>query len=264
MTEKSAVKDGAGKTVKETVARELLNGAFVAIPSNREALVMASKSFPTPGEVFGKAGARNSKTDTEHIQAIHDHALALGAIPSDDTGATIGTMGGKSVDSQRLASAKSALVATGYFKADQVGDDIAPRIIELASALGLEGATGKSIQGSLEATQDRVRDALQDANPNSYVWLRGTLPDYVVFELSEIDGPECETYKQTYTDDGATVTLTGEPVAVDLAEVVTPDADPEADASEAPAVEKDALSDEVALKYQALMFEVAAATLSVE
>ena len=59
-----------GKTVAE---RELLNGAFVAIPSNREALVLASKGV--------KAGARNSKSDVEHIQAIHDHALALGAIP---------------------------------------------------------------------------------------------------------------------------------------------------------------------------------------
>lgn len=51
--------------------RELLNGAFVAVPSNREALVLASKGL--------KAGARNSASDAEHIQAIHDHAVALGA-----------------------------------------------------------------------------------------------------------------------------------------------------------------------------------------
>lgn len=67
MSEK-AEKDG-----KTVATRELLNGAFVAIPSNREALVLASKS--------AKAGARNSKSDAEHIQAIHDHALALGAMP---------------------------------------------------------------------------------------------------------------------------------------------------------------------------------------
>lgn len=60
-----------GKSVAE---RELLNGAFVAIPSNREALVLASKGI--------KAGARNSSGDMEHIQAIHDHAVALGATPS--------------------------------------------------------------------------------------------------------------------------------------------------------------------------------------
>ncbi|TFB96531.1 MULTISPECIES: hypothetical protein [unclassified Cryobacterium] len=48
--------------------RELLNGAFVAIPSNREALVLSSKS-----------GARNSKTDAAAVQGIHDHAAMLGA-----------------------------------------------------------------------------------------------------------------------------------------------------------------------------------------
>lgn len=67
MSEKTE-KDG-----KTTATRELLNGAFVAIPSNREALVLSSKS--------AKAGARNSKSDAELIQAIHDHALALGAVP---------------------------------------------------------------------------------------------------------------------------------------------------------------------------------------
>ena len=56
--------------------RELLNGAFVAIPSNREALVLSSK-----------AGARNSKSDAASVQAIHDAAFGLGAnctIPEGD------------------------------------------------------------------------------------------------------------------------------------------------------------------------------------
>lgn len=70
MSEKSQQKDGTSKTV-----RELLNGAFVAIPSNREALILSSKSLEA------KAGARNSATDAAHVQAIHDHALALGADP---------------------------------------------------------------------------------------------------------------------------------------------------------------------------------------
>lgn len=108
MTEKEDVKDASGKTVKTTSQRELLNGAFVAIPSNREALVLSSKGIPSPADVFGKAGARNSKSDAEHIQAIHDHALALGATPADTTGAALESMGGKSVtfatfkDVQRL------------------------------------------------------------------------------------------------------------------------------------------------------------------
>jgi hypothetical protein len=51
--------------------RELLNGAFVAIPSNREALVLASKGV--------KTGARNSAADAKQIQSIHDTASSLGA-----------------------------------------------------------------------------------------------------------------------------------------------------------------------------------------
>jgi hypothetical protein len=65
MTEKTE-KDGATE-----VTRELLNGAFVAIPSNREALVLASKGM--------KAGARNSAADLSGIQSIHDMATSLGA-----------------------------------------------------------------------------------------------------------------------------------------------------------------------------------------
>lgn len=63
MTEKTE-KDGKKGTV-----RELLNGAFVSIPSNREALVLSSK-----------AGARNSSTDMGMIQAIHDNSADLGAM----------------------------------------------------------------------------------------------------------------------------------------------------------------------------------------
>jgi len=59
-------KDGKPATV-----RELLNGAFVAIPSNREALVLASKGL--------KAGARNSATDSAHLQTAHDHLVEAGA-----------------------------------------------------------------------------------------------------------------------------------------------------------------------------------------
>ena len=65
MSEKTQ-KDGSTVSV-----RELLNGAFVSIPSNREALVLSSKSL--------KAGARNSKADAEKVQGIHDTAAALGA-----------------------------------------------------------------------------------------------------------------------------------------------------------------------------------------
>jgi hypothetical protein len=174
--------------------RELLNGAFVAVPSNREALVLASKSL--------KAGARNSKSDAEHIQAIHDHAAALGATHDATTDDT-----------------KSAA-----------------------------RVTVKSVEGSLEAVQDRARDALNDAYAtNAYVWLRATLPDLLVFEISVEDSSETETYQQSYTDDGSVITLTGERTAVDLAEIVKPDpdedAEPAAEADDAAAAKAAAASD---------------------
>jgi hypothetical protein len=165
MTEKTK-KDG-----KTVATRELLNGAFVAVPSNREALVLSSKGM--------KAGARNSAADLAAIQGIHDHATALGA--------------------------------------DCSGAKAASRSVEF-----------KSVAGSLEATQDRVRDALEDAYPDNYVWLRATLPDFVVFELTAVDSPDSDTFKQSYTDDGSVVTLSGDATPVDLAEIVKPDPDEDA------------------------------------
>lgn len=70
MNTKEPTKDG--RTVNK---RELLNAAIVAIPSNREALVTSAKS------ISEKTGARNSQSDMVHVQAIHDHAIALGADP---------------------------------------------------------------------------------------------------------------------------------------------------------------------------------------
>lgn len=191
MSEKTE-KDG-----KSVAQRELLNGAFVAIPSNREALVLASKG--------AKAGARNSASDLAAIQEIHDAAMSLGADCAPTKVAHI------EVDvKDAIASAKP---------------------IELMEIL--QSAAGKSVAGSLEATQDRVRDALEDAYPDSYAWLRATLPDYIVFELSAVDGPDSDTYKQSYTDDGSVVTLTGDRTPVDMAEVVVPD--PDEDESAEPA-----------------------------
>lgn len=179
MSSRSPMKDG-----KQTVTRELLNGAFVAIPSLREALVLSSKG--------AKAGARNSAADFEHIQNAHDQLVAVGA--------------------------------------------------ECAPLKSVSGATTKSIVGSLEATQDRARDALNDAyaGPGIYVWLRATLPTSLVFEVDD-DSSDRETYQQDYTDDGAVVTLVGERRSVDVAEVVTSDPDEASEPAEetpAPAADK--------------------------
>lgn len=166
MSEKSS-KDGVA-----AVTRELLNGAFVAIPSNREALVLSSKGL--------KAGARNSKADADGIQSIHDNAVLLGA-----------ACGGE----------KSA-----------------------------HRTEFKALAGSLEAVQERASQALRAAL-DDWAWLRGTVPDgngggYLVYE------GEGGTFQQGFTDDGKTVTLTGEPEPVSVQEVVSGNAAPSEDDGE--------------------------------
>jgi hypothetical protein len=59
--------------VPHIVSAELLNGAFVPIPSNREAVVLTAKAFEE------KAGSRNNGKDADRLQAIHDLAVENGA-----------------------------------------------------------------------------------------------------------------------------------------------------------------------------------------
>jgi hypothetical protein len=191
MSEKSSQKDG-----KQVITRELLNGAFVAVPSNREALVLASKGM--------KVGARNSASDMEHVQAMHDHAAAMGAACP-------------------------------------------------TPAKSVRTATLKSVDGSLEATQDRARDALSDAYPGIYTYLRATVPDgagggTLVFGVEDKDTYETESFKQDYTDDGSVITLVGERSAVDLVEIIKPDPD---ESAEPPAAADDAAAEVAAAKSAA-------------
>lgn len=169
---------------KTGTVRELLNGAFVAVPSNREALVLAAKAL---GQ---KAGARNSRTDAEHIQAIHDHALALGAQPdaSDDTGAAEGTVGGKAIQRRMVAA--------------------------------------KAVAGSYEQRQQAISDALSAAYPDPdkgyiYAYPLATFDDSVVYRVSG-DTDDRGQWQASYTvaEDGS-ITL-GEPVRVNMVEQVVP------------------------------------------
>lgn len=64
-------KDG----VQHIVKAELLNGAFVPIPSNRESVVLSAKSY----DDALKAGARNSTKDSERLQTAHDLLVQNGA-----------------------------------------------------------------------------------------------------------------------------------------------------------------------------------------
>lgn len=94
---KTDQKDGTRR-----VERELLNGAFVAVPANPAAVVLASKSLSPAGSILdnitgvlgSKVGARNSSADSKAIQAIHDASSTLGAScpdPSMGDGPTAGT-----------------------------------------------------------------------------------------------------------------------------------------------------------------------------
>ena len=64
---KTETKDGVPHITKA----ELLNGAFVPVPANREAVVVNVKA--------AKVGSRNSGTDQERLQQIHDLAVDNGA-----------------------------------------------------------------------------------------------------------------------------------------------------------------------------------------
>lgn len=162
MTEKSTQKDGTTKQV-----RELLNGAFVAIPSNREALVLSSKA----AVVSEKAGARNSKSDAERIQAIHDHALALGAKPGpeDDTGAERGATGGKSVGTATTPA--SADADDDPAQAAQGLDGVIDAMAALVNGQDLTGlpewaAQALSMIPAAEATADELLEDMGVDDPD--------------------------------------------------------------------------------------------------
>ncbi len=76
----------AGKGPGAKTVRELLNGAFVAVPSNRDALVLSHKG------VTQKVGQRNSASDMTAIQNAHDLLSSLGA-ECDTSGETSETTG---------------------------------------------------------------------------------------------------------------------------------------------------------------------------
>lgn len=170
------IKSGKGAGAKSM--RELLNGAFVAVPANTEAKVLESKSFDL------KVGARNSKNDAALVQTILDAAVALGADPEST---------------------------------------------KAYAPVGL-----KSIMGSVEALQDRLRDELRETYPGKWPWVRATFPDegYLVFDIYDYElGAGNQSYRQSFTDDGSVVTLTGTPEAVDVMEVITPEPSEEGKAS---------------------------------
>lgn len=180
----------AADGIREITSAELLNGAFVAVPANRDALVLSSKGLDV------KAGARNSASDKERIQAIHDHAKALGA--SSDT-----------TDTTDAAAEKAHLKS-------------------------VKARDTKAVQGSYEQLRASITDALGDAvavDPlNRYCdpWVYATFADHVIYVVYSADY-EAQYFQADYTI-GADGSVTfGTSVPVDIVEVVTPDVDEAAD-----------------------------------
>lgn len=157
MSEK-VTKDGKTRTV-----RELLNGAFVAVPSNRESVVLSAKG------ALAKAGARHSASDTAHLQAIAEHLQALGvpgsgpepvedpaaqqideAGPSDTSGAAQGAVGGKSA-AKYTAEQLRQMLADGHAIANANGDPSYP----IGDVADLENAIAAVGRGS--GDHDKIR-----------------------------------------------------------------------------------------------------------
>lgn len=111
-------KDGVPHVVKA----ELLNGAFVPIPSNRESVVLSAKSY---AEAL-KAGARNSSKDAERLQHIHDFAVENGALcaTTDEASAPVtpaSEEAGKSLASNEV-EASSRIRVDAFLLAEDLGE----------------------------------------------------------------------------------------------------------------------------------------------
>lgn len=216
------------KSLKDgTPNRELLNGAFVAVPSNREAVVLASKSLAVGEDIevtadgqtldpaanvkaalghvntYTKAGARNSQADSKMIQAIHDAASLLGA----------------------------ACISEAAPDSGDGADEGANKAVRQTIVVG------KGLTGSVEDLRDRLSDALQDVvGDGGWVWVRATFLDAggrsgtVVYDLGD------ETYSRTFTDEDGLITLGTSIECVTIVTAVKP-ADPQVDDDPSDAVE---------------------------
>jgi hypothetical protein len=110
-----------------SVQRELLNAAFVAIPANPEAVVLASKSFEAAGKdaaavfktaieaIVKAAGGFTASGDNpqikhdEMVQAIHDAAYQLGSQCQNEVAADSGASDGANKDAApETSSSKDA------------------------------------------------------------------------------------------------------------------------------------------------------------
>ncbi|QGJ95323.1 capsid maturation protease [Mycobacterium phage Buck] len=237
MNDRGAMKDG-------TPHRELLNAGIVAIPSNRDAIILQSKALDLraqelaqeklgeapedePGTIFVNvvpridkeaakrvatevlakaAGAGNG--DTALLQAIHDAAVHLGA---------------ECAACDELHASDVPPPAPGADPAAAAKPPAKPAAEKKPPPKSVEAfVVAKSISGSVEDLTDRLSQALRsDAPVDAWAWVRATfLTDSksgtVVYTVEDGQGGRDGTYARDFADDGQTVSLVGDPRPVSL------------------------------------------------
>lgn len=137
-----------------TVTRELLNGAFVAVPANEEAVVLSSK-------------AAKAADTVSHEQAIHDAAVKLGAMcegiksmPADVVkpvteemvralGKAVTILDDENIDPRKVLAGIDAILDQA--QALVVDVDRAALLPEVAQALDMLFGVGPAVDELLEA-----------------------------------------------------------------------------------------------------------------
>lgn len=152
------------KTGRRTT-RELLNGAFVAVPANREALVLDSKAIDA--DLAAKVGARNSTRDQEHIQTAHDHTVAAGAtcMPAKGIARKDDTEDADAPDTDTLTQAVDAALDEACALFD--GTDTSTLPDDIQQAIALVQAAGVSVDELLDALNLSDPDEDDQAPPDN-------------------------------------------------------------------------------------------------
>jgi hypothetical protein len=146
----------------KTTSREMIGAAVTNYPANPHAVILAAK-----------AGARNSRSDSERIQAIHDHAVALGATP-DATKAVKGIRTYEEVD-HPILYVDVDIQGSPYiltFWVDSEGDPHPCDIIADATGDSTEVATDNAVDDSAGKAIEPPADespADEDADAKSLI-----------------------------------------------------------------------------------------------
>lgn len=181
------VKDAKG--VDHVTKAELINGTFTPVPSNRESVVLASKSI-LAHDLAEKVGARNSASDATTIQSMHDATVGLGAACE--------TKGATAADDKSLSDAVTKALAGSYEQRES-------------------------------SVYDAVSGAYTDHDNDVWAYPVATFDDNVVFRVSGGDDAGTWRATYTLADDGTATLGTPEKVVVTEVITTVSDTDQSAD-----------------------------------